>query len=266
VSLKSLLDHNKVTKVYVLYSNLSEKLKRKAIGFVKKRCLIEFIPVISDQFSDLEKHYFGVEAYFRLLLPQLIKDDKAWYIDVDTLITGSIESPFYDDLQMILAAVPKLNQENFVNHKIKLGMKESANYFNSGVLLLNLKEIRKTGFFEQTIKWITLNIKKIDMPDQDALNAKLNGNYHELEAAYNVTTEMAKNFKNPKIIHFTGIFKPNLFFYRPAFKREFMRYTYYNLNSFKLKSNIQALVLSLKLRFYNFSKLRYLYKKFKNHK
>jgi len=195
--------------------------------------------------------YFGVETYFRLLLlPELIVEDKVWYIDVDTLILDSIEKPFYDDLSMMIAAVPKPNQESFINRKFAIGMNESAKYFNSGVLLLNLKEIRATQFFEQTIKWISSNIKIIEMPDQDALNAMLNGNYLELDLAYNVTSEIAKGFSSPKIIHFTGEFKPNLFFYSHPYKKEFRKYYSYNKKYYSLKVNVKYLVKSIKEQFF----------------
>lgn len=246
VSLRSLLDFNEVKKIYVLNSNLSEKCILSAKKICKSNCDMEFIQIDVDMFRDIEMNYFGVETFYRLLLPELINDDKVWYIDVDTIILGSIEEPFYQELSHMVSAVPKPFQENLEIRKNKLNMSKNSHYFNAGVLLLNLKKIRNNNFFKEVLEWININLNIIDMPDQDALNAMLNDNYHKLDVRYNVTTEIAKKIKNPIIVHFTGEFKPNLFFYQHPYRSTFMKYFNYNKESFNIVINLRFLKHSIK--------------------
>ena len=242
VSLKSLLHHNQVSKVYVLHSNLSKNLIYKCELIASDNCQIVFIQINKGLFKDIEVKYVGVEAYYRLLLPNLITDKKVWYLDVDTLILDSIEKPFNDDLLTPLAAVPKFNQDSLSERKFKIGLKEDLNYFNSGVLLLNLDLIGREKIFQKVIDWRSKNVLKTDMADQDALNVIFAGQYLELDLSYNVTSEIAKEFKNPKIAHFTGQYKPNLIFYSHPFKKYFKQYFIYNKKSYSIKLNAAYIV------------------------
>lgn len=241
VSLRSLLDFNSVTKVYVLNSMLSDEFIKRAEVVCDNRCDIEFIHVDPKMFRDIEMKYLGVESYYRLLLPELIKEDKVWYIDVDTLILGSIEQPYYEKVDFMVAAVPKLFQDSLETQKNSLGMSKDAQYFNSGVLLLNLVKLKNDGLFKGVIHWININFDIIGLADQDGLNAILNGQYYKLDKSYNVTTELVKEIKNPKIVHFTGEFKPNLFLFQHPYKKKFMRYFSYNKKSFDVSVNINYL-------------------------
>ena len=267
VSLKSLLDFNKINKIYLLNSNLSKKYIQRAKLICESNCDIEFIHIDADMFRDIEMNYFGVETFYRLLLPELINDDKVWYIDVDTIILGSIEEPFYQGFSHVVAAVPKPFQEKLEIRKNKLKMSKDSQYFNAGVLILNLKKIRDSNFFKEVLEWIKININIIDMPDQDALNAMLNHDYHKLDVRFNVTTEIAKNIKNPKIIHFTGEFKPNLFLYQHPYKRIFMKYFTYNKESFNIIVNLRYLNSRVKEYVFRIGSkipfLKKIYRKFK---
>jgi lipopolysaccharide biosynthesis glycosyltransferase len=250
VSLKSLLDFNVINKIYVLNSNLSDKYIQKTKAICNTLCEIEFIRIDINLFKNIEINYLSAETYYRLLLPKLINDDKVWYIDVDTIVLGSINQPYYQNLDFMVAAVPKPSQDDLETKKIKLKMSKDAEYFNAGVLLLNLLKLRQTNFFTEVMDWIDNNINIIELADQDALNAMLNGNYLKLDIRYNVTIGLAHIISNPLIIHFNGEFKPNLFLYKHPYKKIFLRYFSYNKNSFDVKDNSRYLksLISLYIR------------------
>lgn len=239
VSLKSLLDFNTVSIVYVLNSKLSDEFIQRARSICDNKCEIEFKNIDINMFRNIEIGHLGAESYYRLLLPELINDDKAWYIDVDTLILGSIEQPYYENLDFMVAAVPVTYQDSAEMGKKRLNMSKNAEYFNAGVLLLNLVKLRNDDFFKAVIEWIYNNLSKINLADQDALNAMLNGHYNKLDIRYNVTTEVVNEIKNPIIVHFTGEFKPNLFLFRHPYKKLFMRYFSYNKKSFDFTLNLK---------------------------
>lgn len=247
VSIKSLLDFNSISKVYVLNSNLSDEFVRRARAICSSQCALEFKHVDVNLFRNNEKNYLSAETYYRLLLPKLINEDKVWYIDVDTLILGSIEEPFYQELDFMVAAVAKPSQDSLEIKKNELKMSQKAQYFNSGILLLNLIKLRNTNFFNDVMDWIDNNLNIIEFADQDALNAMLDGNYYKLDIRYNVTIGIANKINNPLVIHFNGEFKPNLILYRHPHKKSFMKYFAHNKKSYDVKNNLSYARSEIKL-------------------
>ena len=85
--------------------------------------------------------------------------DKLIYLDTDILVPGDISRLFNIDISNYeLAAVRDHNGQWFIG----------ANYFNSGVLLMNMKKIKETKLLEK-VKDMCLT-KKMAFPDQTALN------------------------------------------------------------------------------------------------
>ena len=102
--------------------------------------------------------------------------DKILYLDTDVLCRADFSDFYNTDISGYeIAGVPDRYGKWFFGNIFK------HNYFNSGVLLLNMKAIRKSGLFK---KCRTLcRDKKMFMPDQSALNKlavkkKVNGRYN----------------------------------------------------------------------------------------
>ena len=120
-------------------------------------------------------------------LPQL--PDKVLYLDADTVINGDIEPLFNTDIDGFeYAAV--------LDHYGKWFM--GYHYINSGVMLLNLPEIRKTGLFRQSLA--LCGAKRLFLPDQTALHRLTKAKYI-LPTKYNEQ----KRFNKPDTViqHFT---------------------------------------------------------------
>ena len=98
------------------------------------------------------------------LFADMISDvpDKIIYLDTDTVCKGDIKELYEIDVNEYEfgAALDYLGRF-FMRYKAK-------KYTNSGVLLLNMKMIRKTGLFKKC-RDLCQN-KKLGFPDQDALN------------------------------------------------------------------------------------------------
>ena len=110
------------------------------------------------------KNHFTPLAQLRLfadMIPEI--PYKVIYLDTDTVVNGDLKELFKIDISNYeLAAVKDLyNWLNPNRWKVK-------KYFNSGVLLLNMKEIRKTKLFKKSRELVAN--KKMISPDQDALN------------------------------------------------------------------------------------------------
>lgn len=168
---------------------------------------------------------FSAEMWFRLLIPEILhKYDKVLYLDCDLIAQKNIADLFKTDLgNNCIAAV-----RNFVGTKpkdikriCKLGVKPEK-YFNSGVLLFNVKMCNEFGLKNKCLN--TLNaMKGLDYPDQDVLNivcknhtllldAKWNCTWHLLlyqaRLSKNEKFEYANALRNPAVIHYTSALKP----------------------------------------------------------
>lgn len=90
--------------------------------------------------------------------------DKVLYLDNDVICNRNCSFLYNMDMKNIeVAGVLDYYGKWFFRKKIY-----SMDYINSGVLLLNLKEIKRTGLFTKCRK--LCQVKKMFMPDQSAIN------------------------------------------------------------------------------------------------
>lgn len=167
-------------------------------------------------------------AYLRLLLHHLLSGvEKVLYLDVDILVRESLSPVWHMDLgRNLLAAVkgPVNLQEkwewNSSRSYWKLLEGARGGYINSGVLLMNLEEIRRRQLDEQ---WERLAEEKLYYQDQDILNITCQGSIAYLSPKYNrlayleekdfgqfvtegiyTREEEQEALQSPAIIHYAG--------------------------------------------------------------
>lgn len=179
------------------------------------------------------KEEFSVDAYLRLLIPDVLSDDyiKALYLDSDMLALTDVYPLFEEniseyllsstrDLQGIACYYDPLNNElKYYRDKI-LKLKYPDNYFISGMLVLNLPAFRKRWSSDFLLEFASSRNWK--QHDQDVLNVLCNeGEVKIIDASWDVLKpyklknlplklreELIESFRNPKIIHFGGGDKP----------------------------------------------------------
>lgn len=123
--------------------------------------------------------------------------NKILYLDNDVLCRKSPKEFYYQDMQKYeIACVLDYYGRWFFCRK-----KGKQNYFNSGVLLLNLSMIRKTRLFEKCVTMC--KEKKMFMPDQTSLNKLIN--YKALFPRS--LNEQRKLHENTIFQHFTTSFR-----------------------------------------------------------
>lgn len=150
------------------------------------------------------KNHFTPYAQLRLfadMIPEL--PYKLIYLDTDTVINGDLKELFKIDITNYeLACVKDLyNWLNPYRWKVK-------KYFNSGVLLLNMKNIKKTKLFKKSRELVAT--KKMFSPDQDALNFLVK-NKLMLPDKFNAKD---KYYKEIVVHHFCNVRKKHHFFFR----------------------------------------------------
>lgn len=143
--------------------------------------------------------------YFITILKPKLK--KCLYLDVDTIVLKSLYNFYNINLKKSYAGVVE-DKLSIKDKKIRLKKFNIKNYFNSGVMLLNLELIRKNNLFERLLK----ESKYSKFMDQDVLNFVFNDKVIYLNDVYNYMPKNNKfqkiNDKNITILHFAGTIKP----------------------------------------------------------
>ena len=168
--------------------------------------LIDLTDMFKDEMIDSVNigSHFTPYSMLRLFADRLAElPDKILYLDTDTLINSDLQE-FYDiDITDYEIACVK-DAYNWASPSRWL----TKNYFNAGVLLLNLKKIRETGMFTKARQ--LCHDKKMLYMDQDALNRSVK--YKKmLPLKYN-----SKDKYYPEIVvhHFCNVRKNDNWFYR----------------------------------------------------
>ena len=136
---------------------------------------------------------FCMLRLFADMVPEI--PDKILYLDTDVLCRADFKDFYYSDITDIeIAGVPDRYGKWFFGNIFK------HDYLNSGVLLMNMSNIRKSGLFRKCRDMC--RDKKMFMPDQSALN-KL-AVKRKIPAKYNA---QGKIYPDTVFKHFTTFFK-----------------------------------------------------------
>lgn len=241
VSMQSLIDNSSEENKYVikvLYTNVSEENKLKIKKYEKENISIEFVDV-NGQLEAVQgklytRNYFSNTTYFRLFIPELYPQyNKALYLDSDTAILADVADLYNEDMgDNLIAGVPDgaVQTIEVFQHYVEkvVGVVDYNNYFNAGIILMNLEELRKYKFQEKFL-YLLEKVKFEVAQDQDYLNRLCKGRVKLLDASWNKMPVMGKDDKDAKIIHFNLGCKPWYFdnvpyqeyFWKYAEKTEF---------------------------------------------
>ncbi|MGY4104991.1 glycosyltransferase family 8 protein [Ignavigranum ruoffiae] len=168
--------HQEKMSVYILQK---EALKEtdKITDFINKLGY-DYQPIIIGQtgFSDAPTtDRYPETIYYRLLAHEFLPEDldRILYLDADILCINDFSNLYKLDLGLNLyAAASHTKVGNLLNkfNQKRLGLAEVTEYFNSGVLLMNLKQIRQQVRREDIFAFIEDNYRTLFLPDQDVLN------------------------------------------------------------------------------------------------
>lgn len=222
VSLQSLIENSKKENFYlikILYTNISEENQRKIQKFEQENVSIEFVDLnyyiekIKDKLYT--RDYYSKTTYFRLFIPNLYPQyTKALYLDSDVVVLEDVADLYNTNMEnYLVAAAPddviqtiKVFQE--YAEKV-VGVANYRNYFNAGVLLMNLDELRKFNFQEKFIYSLD-KIKFSVAQDQDYLNRLCKGRVKIVDPNWN-RMPIAREKENQgdiKLIHYNLAYKP----------------------------------------------------------
>ncbi|GEM_PF-631479 len=167
----------------------------------------------------------SVDMWLRCLLPELLPEqDRVLYLDCDTVVCEPLDNLYALEMgDHELAAVSSPFSEKLRHIPQTLGLPHAQAYFNSGILLLNLEKLRKSGHMQDVMAYGRQYPERMRWQDQDALNVILWKNRLALHPRYNVMTSLGRRedachahpeserqsaMRVPAIVHYEGGAKP----------------------------------------------------------
>lgn len=240
VTVQSVIEHRSEKFFYdfiLLHSGISEEAQYMVASIAKgiDNVSIRFVEVTSDlsKYSYNFREGYAQESFYRVVMMDILSSyDKAIYLDCDVIAVSDVAELFQMDLgDNLVAAARDIDgisnwyfdhdgRRNYISDI--MGLKDPEEYFQSGVVLFNLKELRNTFRIQEIIE-VTC-APQIVWGDQDALNILCNGRVRYLGFEWNTIVNLPSGQINnlfvygpphllqeylnarrqPKIIHYAG--------------------------------------------------------------
>jgi lipopolysaccharide biosynthesis glycosyltransferase len=217
VAMTSILENHKNSQkieFFILDNNIGginlEKIKQ--IGFAYKVDLF-FYKISEALFGDYpEANRLSRATYSRIFIPELLPLNikKVLYLDVDLVVLEDVALLYNTDLKNFsVGAVRDVMSKEILRIYFD---REVLDYFNAGVLLINLEKWRQKKIAEKSLEFVRLNRKNIVRSDQDILNCLLKNDWLPLDKKFNIDLKRGKlNLepeKNTVILHYSDKAKP----------------------------------------------------------
>ncbi|WII92722.1 glycosyltransferase family 8 protein [Kingella negevensis] len=141
-------------------------------------------------------------SFYRMAIPQLIEADRVLYLDSDVVVRLPLNTFYWQDFSGCLTvAVPDM----FLMHPDieRAILPHLSNYFNSGVLLMNVALWRETQF-TQYLTQVMAAHPHCKNGDQDILNIALDGKWQPEKIGYNYQTHVLARFVEQHAYHYLG--------------------------------------------------------------
>lgn len=253
VALTSVCENNRQHRIQVFYLHDgldAEAMDRVHGHFSRYPAAVQFIRVDGAGL----RHYrttaqLTSPTYFRILCGEVLPAglDRVLYLDCDVIVRSAVDEIYSADLGGAVAGAVRdafLNETPWPARLQALTGMRVDQYFNSGVMLIDLARYRSAEIGPEVLKLLDRFHQRFTYQDQDALNIALTGRWKALPSRWNVQThwytrsfwEHSLTFsadrlhhhnamlRNPGILHFTGKDKPWHDHYLHPFASEYRKY------------------------------------------
>lgn len=279
--IQSLVEHISAASnyhIYIFHTDIQPKNMQKFKNLEKKNLDIMFIDVGSNisGYTLKAKEHITTETFYRFLILDILKEySKVLYLDSDMIIDRDVAELYYTPLNNNLIGAVRdadfAGQCNIKSSDMKkycqevLNLENPFQYFQAGVLLLNITELNKITSVDELFKMADTGIYRFS--DQDILNIVCKNRVLYLDMAWNllfdcnpsrwkqviihaphyILDEYENARKHPYIIHYAGWLKPWMHagedygekFWAVARKNEFYEVLLTQLTEFTLKNSEQ---------------------------
>ena len=192
VAITSVIVNKEIDVYYDIYL-VTNKLTNESITLLKNMETesVRVIIIKADKGEDFDKfkiagYHVTPSALLKFELPELLPDEleKILYLDGDTIIQKDLTKIFNTNIDNVYAGVVSNGPFRAKRFSDYYNIK-CLSYFNSGVLLLNLKKMREEHISESLIECKFRNSRKFGLMDQDTFNLVFRENVTFLSFYYN---------------------------------------------------------------------------------
>ena len=165
------------------------------------------LPDFDEDISSFSHSYVSKAALSKFCLAELLGNcDKALYIDGDVLFHSDLINLYSTDIENYYAAVVKDMPSYIWGDISELGL---SDYFNSGMMLLNLKKMRQDRIKDKLFYYKKNEVRHIFM-DQDAFNMVFKDQIIFVSPIYNFISACFDCASKEDVLKFYGISQDDL--------------------------------------------------------
>lgn len=189
--------------IFIIANDNCQKIWHEKYNETYENIDIEFvgIPKEISEF-DYSHVYVSKTAISKFFIANILSDlEKVLYIDGDILVRKDLKELYDIDIKKVYVAAIKDMLTYEGTHLSDIGVKE---YFNSGVMLLNLKAIREDDICNKLLEY-KKNEKNSVFMDQDSFNVIMNEKVAFVSPKYNMIYECFSKYKKDEIAAFYGV-------------------------------------------------------------
>ena len=221
ITLESILENCSKDYFYhfhVLTTDLDKSYEEKLKTYESEDVKIEFIS-LRETLTKIKvkfhlRDYYSIETYYRFFIANMYPQyDKVLYMDCDIVVLGDIAELYNNDITNLYLAASQ--EEVMAEVKVFGDYVENAldvpvaEYFNAGIMVMNLAEFRKDNIEKKFFEMINRFRFRVTQ-DEDYLNVLCKGKTKILDLGWNKTAFKNDKFddKNLKLIHYKINWKP----------------------------------------------------------
>ena len=162
--------------LYLLYSDISpaglDAVERQSEAFGYEFCPVRVDDALFGNAPATQQ--YPKEMYYRLLASRLLPEslDRVLYLDPDILIINALRPLWETELNgNLFAAAAHTGKTELANNVNRVRLNSGSDYYNSGVLLMDLRAGRREIEPEEIFRYVAEHKMELLLPDQDLLNA-----------------------------------------------------------------------------------------------
>ncbi len=221
------LDPHCPVSIFIVDGGLDSDLRARISASLPQKVSLQWIAPERTGFVDLPLWgRMTIATYDKLTLGRWLPTSvqRAVWLDCDLMVLGDLARLWEtaNGPHCVLAVqdvlVKTLGARFGVATHRGLGIDDGAEYFNAGVMLIDVARWRKDDIAGRALAYLRENGRRVFFWDQEALNAVLAGQWSKLDARWNWSPGFDRiasangadsdTKTSPWIVHFTGSLKP----------------------------------------------------------
>lgn len=226
--------------IYLLHKSLTQDETSKLISDMENGYDLNVYPiqVYDTPFDRLKlRGHFTIETMLRLVATDVLPEtvERVLWLDSDIVICNDFSEFYNTDFDGAVIGACQENTTVFMDHGARLGLNEEHIYFNAGVLLMNLAEMRRRNVTKTFVEVMKQYDENLRYNDQDILNISFTGKdvkyfpseLYNCRVASNfgmLDTDYRKLMEECCILHYAARSKPWEVMYTNHVERNYWKY------------------------------------------